>query len=143
MTSIRKFAYAVLLAVTTLNLAPSLASAQEPARGKFTLTHEVHFGNAKLPAGDYQFSYDTEGVSPVMFLSKISGTPAGYMVLVHMTEEIKSSTAGHIVLETSSDGSYVSSMQLPEFGMTLYFTAAAHGPVKRVAKAGLIASASK
>jgi hypothetical protein len=53
MTLIRKFAYATLLALTALNFAPSLASAQEPARGKFTLTHEVHWGDAKVPAGDY------------------------------------------------------------------------------------------
>ena len=31
MTSIRRFVYAAVLAVTTLNFAPSLASAQEPA----------------------------------------------------------------------------------------------------------------
>jgi len=34
MTSIRNFAYATLLALTALNFAPRLASAQEPARGK-------------------------------------------------------------------------------------------------------------
>ena len=59
MTSIRKFAYATLLAFTTLNFAPSLASAQE-ARGKFTLTHDVYFGSIKVSAGEYEFSFDPD-----------------------------------------------------------------------------------
>ena len=66
MTSIRKFAYAALLAFTALNFAPSLASAQEPARGKFTLTHDVHWGNASVPAGDYRFSFDPDGASRML-----------------------------------------------------------------------------
>src|ERR1700693_4231670 len=79
MTSIRKFAYAALLAFTALNFAPSLASAQEPARGHFTLTHEVHWGNAKVPAGDYEFSFDPNGTARMLSLSKLSGARAGYL----------------------------------------------------------------
>ena len=73
MTSIRKFAYASLLAFTALNIAPSLASAQEPARGQFTLSHEVHWENAKLPAGDYAFSFDPYSGSRMLIVSKLSG----------------------------------------------------------------------
>jgi hypothetical protein len=143
MTSIRKFIYAALVAATLLNFAPTPASAEEPAKGKFTLTHEVRWGNAKIPAGDYQFSYNTVGISPVLMLSKISGAPAGYMVLVHMTEETPSSAVNHLVLETTSDGSYVSAMKLPEFGMTLYFDVPSHATGKEPAKAGLVASAGQ
>ncbi len=135
MTSIRKFAYAALLAVTTLNLSPLSASAQEPARGRFTLTHEVHWGNAKVPAGDYEFSFGTDSVSPVLSLSKISGAPAGFILLVPMTEETRPSDLSRLMLETTPDGSYVTAMQLPEFGMTLHFTVPSHATERQVAKA--------
>ncbi len=142
MTSIRKFVYAALLAAAALNIA-TVASAEEPARGKFTLTHDVRWGTAKLPAGDYQFSYHAEGVSPVLVLSKISGAPAGYMVLVRVTEEVNISAGGRLMLETSADGSYVTAMQLPEFGMVLHFAAPAHGPERQMAKASVGTSAGQ
>jgi hypothetical protein len=142
MTSIRKFAYATLLAFTTLNFAPSLASAQEPARGKFTLTHDVRWGNAKVPAGDYEFSYDPDGASRMMYLSKLSGARAGYLLLVTSTEDVKPSDQSRLILETTPVGSYVSAMQLPEFGMTLHFTLPSRTTERQIAKAATNAAAS-
>ena len=142
MTSIRKFAYAALLAVTALNLTPTLASAQEPVHGKFTLTHEVRWENAKVPAGDYEFSFDTNGMSPVLSLSKLSGAPTGFMLLVPSTEEIKYGRESRLVLESAPGGSYVRAMQLPEFGMTLLFTAPSHAAEKQIAKATTPATVS-
>mgnify|MGYP001224377498 CR=1 FL=1 len=134
MTSIRKFAYAALLAVTALNFAPSLASAEEPARGRFTLTHEVRWENAKLPAGDYEFAYDPNAVSPLLTLTKVSGVPAWFMLIVPSREESKRKDMNRLVLETNAEGSYVSAMQLPQCGMTLVFRAP-HVPEKQMAKA--------
>jgi hypothetical protein len=134
MTSIRNFAYAALLAFTALNLAPTLASAQEPASGKFTLTHEVHWGNAKVPAGDYEFSFDPDTTAPMLHLSKLSGARAGYMLLVPVTGQAKSSGVSQLLLQPTPDGSYVSAMQLPDFGMTLYFTVPAHSTAKQIAR---------
>ncbi|HVI76958.1 MAG TPA: hypothetical protein VM715_02100 [Candidatus Acidoferrum sp.] len=142
MTSIRRFVYVALLAAAAFNFAPKTASAEEPAKGKFTLTHDVMWGNAKIPAGEYQFSYNIAGVSPVLVLSKISGSPAGYMVLVRATKEIASSASSHLVLETSPDGSYVSTMQLPEFGMALEFSAP-RKTEKQFAKAAIATSAGQ
>lgn len=135
MTSIRKFAFAALLAVTTLNFAPALAMAEEPIHGKFTLTHDVLWGNAKVPAGDYEFSYHMNGVSPLLTLSKISGTHAGYMVLVPSTEEINTPTANLLVLESTPGGSYVSTMSLSEFGIKLRFSVPSHPSERQIAKA--------
>ncbi|HEY1678060.1 MAG TPA: hypothetical protein VGG04_10165, partial [Candidatus Sulfotelmatobacter sp.] len=87
--SIRNFACAALFVAGTFNLAPSLASAQEPAHGKFTLLHDVYWGKAKVPAGEYAFSFDRNAVSPVLNLSKLSGARAGFMVLVPVTEDAK------------------------------------------------------
>ena len=64
MKNIRNYVYAAILAASALNFSPTLASAQEATRGKFTLTHEVHLGNAKLSAGEYEFSFDPNGGFP-------------------------------------------------------------------------------
>jgi hypothetical protein len=141
MTSIRKFVYATLLAVTTISFAPSLASAQSPAHGKFTLTHDVLWGNAKVPAGEYKFSFSSSGIA-LLTLSKISGAPGGYMMLVPVMEETSETSASKLVLETTPDGSYVTAMQLPEFGMTLRFNVPAHATEKQITRAATTASAS-
>ena len=142
MTTIRKFAYATLLAFTALNLAPSLASAQEPVHGKFTLSHEVHWGNAKVPAGDYEFSFEPDAGAHMLSLSKISGARAGYMLLVPTIDDAKSSDLSQLVLQATPDGSYVSAMQLPKFGITLCFSVPSHSTEKQIAKAATTAAAS-
>lgn len=134
LTTIRKFVYAALLAATALNFAPSAAVAEEPAHGKFTLKHEVRWGNAVVPAGDYAFSYDPYQATPVLTLSKLNGPRTGYMLLVVSSDESKSSDSNQLVLETAAEGSYVSTMQLAECGMTLRFSAPSHS-VKQLAKA--------
>lgn len=142
MKTIRNYVYAAILAASALNFAPALASAQAPAHGKFTLTHEVHWGNIKLAAGDYEFSFDPDSGSHMLTLSKVSGTPAGYLLLVPDTENAKPSDLSRLVLEATPDGSYVSAMQLPEFGMTLRFTVPSHTTERQIAKAGTSATAS-
>ena len=141
MSSIRRFVYATLVVLTTLNFAPGTASAQEAASGRFTLTHEVHWGNAKVAAGEYRFTFDPNAVSGVLVLNRLDGTRSSYMLLVHDTEETKSSDLSQIVLSTKSDGSYVSAMQLPEFGMTLHF-AVPQTPEKQIARTETTARAS-
>lgn len=141
MTTIRKFIYATLLAATATNFVPSLAAAQEPAYGKFTLKHNVNWGNAVVPAGDYEFSYDPYQSKPVLTLSKLSGARAGFMVLVSNSEESKPSDSNQLLLETSADASYVSTMQLAECGLTLHFNVPSH-PLKQMAKAIPVAAPS-
>ncbi len=142
MTSIRKFAYASLLAFTALNFAPSLASAQEPAHGNFTLTHDVRWGSAKVPAGEYAFSYDPNGASRTMYVSKLSGNRAGFLLLVPSIEGTKTADQSLLVLEATPSGSYVSAMQLPQFGMTLHFTVPSHATERQIAKAATTATAA-
>ena len=141
LTSLRNFAYAAVLAAATLNLAPSLASAQEPVHGKFTLTHDVYWGKAKVPAGEYAFSFDRNATSPVLNLSKLNGARTGFMVLVPAMEDTKASDESRLLLESTADGSYVTAMQLPEFGMTLHF-GIPRVVEKQIAKAGIGAAGS-
>jgi hypothetical protein len=142
MKTIRNYVYAAMLAASVLNFAPTLASAQAPAHGKFTLTHEVRWGSAKLSAGDYEFSYDPDTGTHLLSLSKLSGPRAGYMVLVTDTDDAKPSGLNRLVLTATPDGSYVSVLQLPEFGMTLHFSVPSHPTERQVAKAAPAAAAS-
>lgn len=142
MKTIRNCVYAALLAASALNFTPSLASAQEAAKGKFTLTHAAHLGNATLVAGDYAFSFDPDNGTRMLSINKLSGARTGYMVLVSDTEDSKPSDQNRLILEATTDGSYVSAMQLPEFGMTLRFTVPSHTPERQIAKAGTTATAS-
>ena len=142
MKTIRNYVYAALLAASALNFTPSLASAQEAAKGKFTLTHEAHLGNATLAAGEYAFSFDPDNGTRMLSISKLSGARTGYMVLVSDTEDSKPSDQSRLLLEATPDGSYVSAMQLPEFGMTLRFTGPSHPTERQIAKAGASATAS-
>jgi len=141
MTSIRKFVYIVLVVATTMSFTPALASAQESAHGKFKLAHDVLWGNAKIPAGEYEFTVVPNGVSPVLTLNKISGARAGYMVLVPSTETSKHSDGSLLVLANTPEGSYVKALQLPDFGMTLDFNVP-RAAEKEIAKAGNLAMAS-
>jgi len=134
MISIRRFGYVVLLAASILNYAPSLASAEEPAHGRFTLTHEVRWENVSVPAGEYEFSYDPASISSVLTINKVSGPRAAFMLMVPMREESKSNDSNLLVLESTPDGSYVSALKLPESGVTLRFPVP-HVAEKQMAKA--------
>jgi hypothetical protein len=142
MTSIRKFAYATLLALTTLSFAPSRASAQEAASGQFTLPHDVHWQNAVVPAGDYRFSLKSGGPAGVLVLSKLSGARTGFMFLVNDTDETRPSDLNQLVLEETPEGSYVSVMHLPEFGVTLRFRVRSYAAEKQVAQVATAPSAA-
>jgi hypothetical protein len=133
-TSLRKLGYAVFLAASILNCAPNLAAAEEPARGHFTLTHEVRWENTNVPAGSYEFAYDPNSVSPVLTITKVSGARASFMLMVPAREDSKSMDSNRILLESNVEGSYVSALQLPECGVTLRFDAP-RATVKQMARA--------
>ena len=143
MSSLRKYFYAIMLAFTTLNVAPSLASAQQPVRGRFTLPHNVYWDGAMVPAGDYRFSVESDG-QEMLRLDKISGSPAGFLLVVRDEENSKPTDISRILLETTAEGSYVSSLQLPEYGMRLNFANPTFGKNKesQMAKAETTTSAA-
>ena len=120
MTSIRKFVYATVLTLSALNFAPSPASAQD-ATGTFTLSHEVHWQNAIVPAGTYRFTIASNGPSDMLTLRKLNGSGAGFVILVTNAEDAKTSDVSRLVLVSRPAGSFVSALQLPQFGMTLHF----------------------
>jgi hypothetical protein len=134
MTSIRQLGFAALLALTTVSCMPTLAAAEGPAHGEFKLTHEVRWQNALVPAGDYQFTYDADGASGVLTLSKLNGPRAGFIFLVSDTEGVAPRGASQLIIEKWNDGSYVKTMQLTEWNATLHFTVPTHSE-KQMARA--------
>lgn len=121
MNTIRRFAYAAALTLSSaLNFAPTLASAQD-ARGTFKLAHDVHWQNNLVPAGEYAFSVESKGPSELLLLRKISGTSAGFLMFINDAEPAKPSDISKLLLVSRPGGSFVSAMELPDVGITLHF----------------------
>jgi hypothetical protein len=139
MKSIRKFAYAALLMLSALSFTPSPASAQDAA-GSFTLTHEVHWQNAVVPAGKYRFTIGSTGPAEMLTLRNISGDGTTYMLMVNDTAESQPFDTSRILVVSRSDQRFVSTMQLPEFGVTLHFTVPAE--TREVAQSAATTTAS-
>lgn len=142
MKSLRKFAYAAVLTISALNFAPSLASAQEAA-GTFTLTHEVHWQNAVVPAGTYKFTIEASGPAAMLTLRKLTGDGAGFMLLVSETGVAKASGPSELLVVSRPGGNFVQSMQLPLFGITLHFAVPPEGREVAQAVANTISSAAR
>jgi hypothetical protein len=122
MRSICKFAYAAVLGLSMFTLQPTLAAAED-AHGSFTLTHEVHWQKCVLGAGDYTFSIKTEGPSEFLMLRGVNGTGTNAMMLVNDVESPRPDEVSSMLTLVSRNGqSFVSTMALPEYDMTLHFT---------------------
>ena len=122
MRSICKFAYAAVLGLSMFTLHPTLAAAED-AHGSFTLTHEVHWQKCVLSPGDYTFSLTTAGPSEFLMLRGVNGTGTNAMMLVNDVESPKPDEVSSMLTLVSRNGqSFVSSMALPEYDMTLHFT---------------------
>jgi len=121
MRLIRKFAYAAVLGMSMFTLQPTLAAAED-AHGSFTLTHEVHWQKCVLSPGDYTFSIKSEGPSEFLMLRGINGTGTNAMMLVNDVESPKPDEVSAMLTLVSRNGqSFVSTMALPEYDMTLHF----------------------
>ena len=122
MRLICKFAYAAVLGMSMFTLQPTLAAAED-AHGSFTLTHEVHWQKCVLSPGDYSFSIKSEGPSELLMLRGINGTGTNVMMLVNDVESPKPDEGSAMLTLVSRNGqSFVSTMALPEYNMTLHFT---------------------
>jgi hypothetical protein len=120
MRSIRKFAYAAVLALSVFTIQPTLAAAED-ARGVFTLTHEVHWQNCVLGPGDYSFSIKGDEPRAILMLRGLNGNGTSAMLLVPDVESSKSDQSSSLVLVSRDGESFVSSMNLPEYNMDLRF----------------------
>jgi hypothetical protein len=120
MRSIRKFAYAAVLATSMFTIQPTLAAAEE-AHGNFTLSHEVHWQKVLLRPGNYSFSIATMGASEFLTLRSLSGQGTDAMLLVNDVEMPKGDEDSKLTLVSRDGQSFVSTMALPNFDMVLRF----------------------
>jgi hypothetical protein len=133
MKSLRKFASTAVLTLGTLSLLTGAAFAQS-ARGSFTLTHEVHWQNAVVPAGSYSFSLEPKGPSELLTLRMVSGGP-GFMILVNDVQSSGFSDMNRLVMVSKGDKGFVRALELPEFETVLHFSVPAEGAEKELALA--------
>ncbi len=129
MRSLRKFEYAVVLTMSIFSIQPPLAVAED-ARGVFTLSHEVHWQNNVLRAGDYAFTLKTIGRPMFLVLRGLNGTGTDAMMLVSDIETPKSDEISRLVLVSRNGQSFVSSLELPNYEMTLHFNVPGENPSK-------------
>jgi hypothetical protein len=120
MRSIRKFAYAAALAVTIFCVEPTLVAAED-ARGVFTLTHEVHWQKYVLRPGNYAFSIKSVGSAEFLMLRGRDGTGTDAMLMVNDVETPKQDEVSQLVLVSREGKSFVSTMELPGYDMSLHF----------------------
>lgn len=132
MTKFRRFVYTAALTLSAISIAPSLAHAQQ-ARGRFVLAHEVHWQGTLVPAGDYEFSFQGNQPSEILFVRKLSNSGPGFMMLVNDITPSKSSDPDHLVLVPRAGKSFVSALDLKEAGVTLHF--AVPSEIRQVAAA--------
>src|SRR6202022_1445963 len=137
MRSIGRFLYSLVLSLSAFTFTPSPGSGPEKP-GSFTLSHEVRWQKYVVPAGDYRFEVQSKGPSAILMLRKVSGNSAGFLILASNVESSKPSDLDRLVVVARPSGSYVSSMELPEFGETLRFVVPSES--EEVARATVISS---
>jgi hypothetical protein len=121
MKSIRRFWFAVVLTLSALSQFAGLARAQSPVQGRFNLPYEVNWENTVVPAGDYEFYLRSAGTSELLTIQKVGGSTFGFLVLARAPEPATSRDLNKLVFVMKDGKRFVSSMQLPEFGMGLAF----------------------
>ncbi len=131
----RKLVSNAVLTLGVVGLASSLASAQS-AQGAFTLTHEVHWQNNVVPAGEYRFSVEPKGPTAFLTLRRMDGAREGFMMLVSGVAPTQESGVSRILLVSRSGKSFVSTMELPAVETTLHFAVPAEDTDNKIALAG-------
>ena len=135
MKLLRKFASTAVLTLSALSLIRSPAAAQT-ANGSFTLSHDVHWQNAVVPAGTYKFSLEPKGPSGLLTLRNLGGAHEEFMILVNNIGPSRRSDLDRLVLVSRAGKSFVHTLELPKFEMTLQFTVPLDSTEKELALAG-------
>jgi hypothetical protein len=110
----------VAIAVIAVCAAPAPAAAQDAYKGRFTLTHDVRWSQALLPAGEYTFSLKSTSL-PAQIL--VHG-PNGFAILMTSATATKNRDASScITIERRGGMRVVSDLYLAELGIDLRYNA--------------------
>jgi hypothetical protein len=94
------------------------AAAQNKVLGSFTLSHEIRWQNANLPAGDYTFSMDSHSrMSPMI----VTGPNGSVFELASVISESKAGGHSALILERRGGTFVVSEMDLTEAGLQIRY----------------------
>jgi hypothetical protein len=112
------------------------ANAQATFVGKFTLSHEVHWGQAVLPAGDYSIRMDSKSAP-----AKISSASTRMVVFTPYPSLGDSESDGtYLTITTQGNEWRVHSLNAPALGKLVTFTPLTKGEREALAKAGQIST---
>jgi hypothetical protein len=143
MKTLRSFSSVVLLAVSVSSLLSGSSAAQTFAHGTFTLAHEVHWQNALVPAGDYEFFVDRSGGSQFLMLKRAGAGSTGFFLMIPSSEPSESAGIDKLLIVVHGDERFVSSLDLPQYGVNLDFAVPvrAANSVKPLTQAAAMTSA--
>jgi hypothetical protein len=113
MLVIASFALAAIFASATP------AAAQQAFKGSFTLTHEVRWQNATLPAGDYTFEMKSVNGPSLITLKG----PNGSRFIPALVANDKVIEQSMLVIETHGSISAVRELRLSSIGRSLRYAA--------------------
>jgi hypothetical protein len=106
---------AVALAAVCLSAVP--ASAQLVCKGSFTLSHQVRWQNATLPAGDYTFEMQSLA-SPSRITLK---GPNGYQFVTAMVANETNIDESMLIVENRGGRSAIAELRLSAIGRTFRY----------------------
>lgn len=110
------------------------ANAQPSFAGKFTLPHEVRWGQAVLPAGEYFIRMDSTA-APAM-ISSASGSMAVYTESPISADNERGGT--YLTIMTQGNERRVRSLNLPQLGKLVVFAPLTKSEREELTKAGQI-----
>jgi hypothetical protein len=112
----------LVLAIGALGVSANSAYAQSAA-GKFTLTHETHWGNVLLSPGVYTFSLQSPSLPAAIMVGK-AGSAQIAIVLPDAVSAENLRESGRLVLTRNDAGeSFVSALYLGDLGLSLHYPA--------------------
>lgn len=117
MISVKKLTLALLVV-----LAATFTANAQDARAKFTLTHEVRWEHATLPAGNYMISVHT-GTVPHAFVASADRKGPSIIAVPTIADYSSSCKSSSVNLVRDGAAWDVSSVCFNESGLALYFGA--------------------
>jgi hypothetical protein len=110
----------VAIAVIAVCAAPAPAAAQDAYQGRFTLTSDVRWGQAALPAGEYTFTLKSAAL-PAKIV--VHGPNGFAMILTSATSTKNSDANSSITVEHRGGMRVVRDLYLAELGIDLRYSA--------------------
>ena len=110
----------------------------QSASGKFTLTHETHWGNVLLTPGIYSFALQSPSLPAAIMVGKTGAAQVAIVLPVEVSAERPAVSSTLLLNRTAAGESFVSALYLGNLGLSLHYSAP-RSPVTESAKLGPIA----